>query len=394
MLRSAQILFVITSAISVCHPADCVFAQGDRGTAAKAGQRPGGAAAPINPELGKLLTSWSRASDQIKTLHGRHTRRVYDTSFAVEKISYGEVWFEAPDKGRIDIKAVKITEKMLGERQAEGAKVQRNAQGVPFKLTSDAEAKWICDGQRVFDINEEEKRAQIANLPPTLRGKAIMNSPLPFLFGMPPQEAVKRFKMVISKDYRPEHPYVILKALPLQRQDAENWSQAEIYLNTSTYLPTSVKLLDPGEKSSTVYTFTKIEVNKGKGWLGPIFRDDPWKPDLKGYTVQVIEQGQNNIANNGDEARPGGVKQVKGQGMKPAPVAVIPNVIGKPFKEAEQLLLNAGVPKKLVSMQRGGPARNKADVFRVRDQSPKAGTQLAAVLRAQTKVALLIFEKQ
>lgn len=384
MLRSAQILLVVTFAISVCHPAGDVFAQGNRD--AEAGQRAGNAAAQISPQLAELLTNWSRASDQIKTLQGRHTRRVYDTSFSVERISYGEVWFAAPDRGRIDIKAVDITAKMRADRQLEGAKVQRDSNGVPFKLTSDQEAKWICDGQRVFDINEEEKRAQIANLPPTLRGKDIMNSPLPFLFGMPPQDAVKRFDMVITKDHRPQYPYVVLKALPKLRQDAENWSRAEIYLNTSTYLPTSVKLLDPGEKSSTVYTFTKIEVNK-KGFLGGIISRDFWKPNLKGYNVQVIEQGQNNMADAS------GQPQGDGRQMKPASVAVIPNVIGRPYKEAEQLFLNAGIPKSLISMQRGGPAPRAAEVFMVRDQIPKAGTPLATVLQAKKKVALLIFEK-
>lgn len=390
MLRSAQILLVVTSVVSVCHPSGDAFAQGNRNP--DPGQGVGASAAQISPQLAELLTNWSRASDQIRTLHGRHTRRVYDTSFSVERISYGEVWFEAPDKGRIDIKAVDITPKMLADRQVEGAKVQRDAQGVAFKLTSDQEAKWICDGQRVFDINEEEKRAQIANLPPTLRGKDIMNSPLPFLFGMPPQEAVKRFDMQISKDYRPKHPYVILEALPLQRQDAENWFKAEIYLNTSTYLPTSVKLLDPGQKSSTVYTFTKIEVNQGNGFIKTLIgKGNPFKPDLKGYNVQVIEQGQNNMADASDNGRP--QNGINAQGMKPAALAVIPNVIGKPHAQAEQLLLDAGVPKSMISKQRGGPPKNAADTYKVRDQSPKAGTPLANVLQARKKVALLIYEK-
>ncbi|MEP3482414.1 MAG: PASTA domain-containing protein [Fuerstiella sp.] len=389
MLRSAQILLVVTSVVFVCHSFGDAYAQSSRQP--DPGQRAGNTAAQISPQLAELLTNWSRASDQIKTLHGRHTRRVYDTSFGVERISYGEVWFEAPDKGRIDIKAVEITPKMRADRQAKGAKVQRNAEGVPFKLTSDQEAKWICDGQRVFDINEEEKRAQIANLPPTLRGKDIMNSPLPFLFGMPPQEAIKRFDMKISKDYRPQHPYVILEALPLQRLDAENWSKAEIYLNTSTYLPTSVKLLDPGEKSSTVYTFTKIEVNQGNGFINTVLGRNPFKPDLKGYNVQVIEQGQNNMANASENGRP--QNGINAQGMKPASVAMIPNVIGRPHAEAEQLLLNAGVPKEMISKQRGGPPKNPADTYKVRDQNPKAGTPLATVLQARKKVALLIYEK-
>lgn len=391
MLRSAQILLVASSVIFVCHPAVIVFAQSDRG--ASSGQPAGRAATQISPELAELLTNWSRASDQIKTLHGRHTRRVYDTSFGVERISYGEVWFAAPDKGRIDIKSVEITDKMRAERQVKGAKVQRDAQGVPFKLTSDQEAKWICDGAKVFDINEEEKRAQVANLPPTLRGKDIMNSPLPFLFGMPPQDAVKRFDMKITKDYRPQHPYVILQALPLLQQDATNWSRAEIYLNTSTYLPTSVKLLDPGEKSSTVYSFTKVEINK-TDFIKMLIGRTPWKPDLRNYNVQIIQQGQNGaVANNRPDAPQGNANQGSSQSMKVAQVAAIPNVVGKGHAEAKQILINAGVPDQLISIQRGGPARIKTDVYTVRDQNPRPGTPVSAVMQANKKVVLAVYEE-
>ncbi len=374
MLRSAQILLLMTSVLSVCQSTNSVVAQS--GNRADTGQPAQNRATQISPELAQLLTNWSRASDQVKTLHGPLTRRVYDSSFGVEKISQGKVWFQAPDKGRIDIEPVKITQTMLAERQAPEAKVQRTAEGVPFKLTSDLQAKWVCNGQRVFDVNEEEKTAQVANLPPTLRGKDIMNSPLPFLFGMPPQQAVKRFDLEITKDYRPSHPYVILKALPLQRQDAANWSKAEIYLNTSTYLPTSVKLLDPTGNMSTVYSFTKMQVNRNEVFQR-LLGQKPFDPDLRRYTVQVIEQGQSKVANTGQPAGP----------------AVIPNVIGRSHEEAKKLLMHAGVPEKMISLQRGGPARNAADTYKVRDQNPKAGTQVNAVLKAQKKVALLIFEK-
>lgn len=379
MLRSAQILSVVASLFILSGSPSELRAQG--AGAAKVGQLP----AQISPELARLLTNWSQASDRIKTLHGRHTRRVYDNNFFVEKISYGEVWFEAPDKGRIDIKAVEITEKMLADRQKPDAKVQRDANNVPYKLISDDEAKWICDGERVFDINEKKKEAQVASLPPTLRGENIMDSPLPFLFGMPPQQAVKRFRMEIVEDYRPKHPYVKLKALPLKKEDAMNWSQAEIYLNTESYLPTSVKLLDPPGTSSTVYSFTKVEVNR-KDWLGNLLGKNPWKPSLRGYNVQVIDAGKNDMAQR--QQQESAVKQVK------ADVAVIPNVVGLDHAEAENALINAGVPKSIISKHRGSPARRKLDEYKVLKQIPAAGTALSEVLKSRdAKVAILVSDK-
>lgn len=388
MLRSAQILSVITSVVVFSSTVE-LSAQSGRASVADSGQPSGGAStARISPELAKLLTDWSRASDQIKTLHGKHTRRVYDTTFAVEKISTGEVWFEAPDKGRIDIKAVEVSDRMQAARQQEGAKVQRDSKGVPYKLVSDAKGKWICDGQRVFDIKDEEKRADVVNLPPTLRGKEIMNSPLPFLFGMPPEKAAQRFSMEIAEDYRPQHPYVKLKALPRLKQDAENWSQAEILLSTKTFLPSSVKLLDPGAKSSTVYTFEKVEVNAAG--IFKIFQGSPWKPNLRGYAINVIQQQQQTVA-DGANGQPGAGAQMNVQ--KVAAVAEIPNVIGMSHADAKQKVLNAGIPESRISMQRGGPAQRPADVYKVRDQLPKPGSKLADFLRSKEKFRLAIYEQ-
>ncbi|HAD58541.1 MAG TPA: hypothetical protein DCG12_04810, partial [Planctomycetaceae bacterium] len=68
-------------------------------------------------------------------------------------------------------------------------KVRRGEKGQPYELISDIPQRWICDGKQLISIDDKQKEAQIHLLPPEMRGDNIMNSPLPFLFGLPPEKA-------------------------------------------------------------------------------------------------------------------------------------------------------------------------------------------------------------
>lgn len=335
----------------------------------------GGATPEVSPELHQLLTDWARGSSNVKKLHGKHVRRAYDFTFKIEKISQGEFWYEAPDKGRIDMQPVKITPQMLAEREQPDAQVQRDTNGKAFELKSEDAQRWICDGQKVFDVDDERKEARIANLPPQIRGENIMNSPLPFLFGMPPEKAVQRFQLTIVQDYRPRYPAVRLKALPKFRKDAENWSEAEIILHTQQWLPSAVNLVNPAKTKHTRYTFSDFEVNKNG--LLQIFGGSPWDPKLgKDYRIHMIQPGQ-------QEADEGAPAPVAGEGP------TVPKVIGLAHNVATEMLLKAGIPRENISKQNAGPAPKAQWQYLVRDQNPKPGQPLAS----GQKVVLLIFDK-
>lgn len=325
----------------------------------------------VTPDLWRLLNDWARGSSQIRMLHGKHERHVYDSAFEVEKISRGEFWYEAPDKGRIDVQPVEVTSQMLDARNSPEAKVERRKNGEPYELKSDSAERWICDGQRVFDINDPQKSARVVDLPPTLRGENIMNSPLPFLFGMPAQDAVKRFRMTLIRDYRPEYDVVLLEALPKWRQDADNWMKAEIFLNTKTFLPSAVKLIDPAETKRTVYTFQDLQANK-VGLIQRLLGKNPWDPKIEGYQIHVIQAAE---------------EQQQAAVTPTGPV--MPNLLGKRHDEATNLLLEAGIPRENISKQNAGPAPRENLTYIVREQTPKPG----APFKQSEKIVLMIFDK-
>ncbi len=313
-----------------------------------------------SPELWQLLSQWADGSKNVTKLHGKHQRRSYDNTFGIEKLATGEFWYEAPDKGRIDVVGVEITAKMVEARNQPDAQVQRTKDGKPYQLQTDAAQRWICDGTKVFDIDDPKKTAHVVNLPPENRGKGIMNSPLPFLFGLPPQDAVKRFDLTIHKDYRPAHKLVWIKATPRTRGDAQNWSAADVMLNTETWLPKDVKLVNPAETKSTHYAFQDMEVNQ-VGLIHRLLGKDPWNPKLgRDYKIHVIQP---------DQEQPAAAKNPQG-------FAAVPNVIGMPHNKATQLLLTMGIQKEQIKLQRGGPAPQPKDMYHVRDQNPKSGVPL------------------
>ncbi|MEQ9412075.1 MAG: hypothetical protein RIK87_30470 [Fuerstiella sp.] len=336
------------------------------------GTAPQNPAAPqpqVSEELWQLLADWAKGSANVRKLHGKHVRRAYDHTFAIEKISQGEFWYEAPDKGRIDVDPVKITDRMIEERNQPDAQVQKK-DGRPYELKSDIPERWICDGEKVYDINDEQKSARIVHLPPDIRGENIMNSPLPFLFGMPPEKATQRFNMKIIKDYRPKYAVVLLEATPRLRKDADNWSKAKIFLDTNMFLPTGVQLINPAGTKDTRYTFQDMEVNKAG-----IFErfSNPWDPKLdNSYKVHVIQPGQEQQATATSDSGP-----------------VIPNVVGKAHDVATTMLIQAGIPREDISKQNAGPAPRADLTYLVREQQPKAGSPI----RTGDKIVLRIFDK-
>lgn len=264
-----------------------------------------------DPRLNILLNNWEISSAKIKSLHGKHLRSRSNSVFGTDSRATGKFYFEAPDKGRIDL---------TGKPPAKGdVSALKTKDGEPYKLTADRDEKWVCDGKQVLMINDAEKQYEAIELPEEMRGKNIVESPLPFLFGMKAAEMKKRFKMDLI-GYDPKTKIAKLIAIPLQGRDAQNFIRAEIQLDTSRYLPTYVALTDPAGTIVTRYIFQDVEIddNNALKAIGEFFGRNPFAPDLRGYK----------------KVQPPPVQQVKGEQAPGAKGTVNPaggkNVIATP----------------------------------------------------------------
>ena len=287
----------------------------------------------VEPALDAILKNWERESKKIQKLEGKHTRYWYDDVFQVEKHSVGKFYYEQPDKGHIDITPLEIAAGAQGKK--------RNAKGKPYQLKPGDNERWICDGNRIFSIDEHEKTYEVYPIPLERRGANIMEGPLPFLFGMPADVAKKRYylKLVLNEPAR-----IVIAVKPRRRADAANYSEAKVMLDPKTYLPSAVQLIHPGGNQSTVYTFSDVEANKKRGVFDGIFGKNPFIPKLAGYQLQ---------------------------GKVVAVAFKVPSLIGKDYKTAQSMLKNVGFKTKLLPGKAvNGPGERKYHVY---DQHPHPG---------------------
>ncbi len=327
---------------------------------------------PLPPELERILQLWATSSSRIERLEGEHFRRVYDYTFGVEKVAQGKFYYEAPDKGRIDVTIPEPKQMaQLNEARAAGQiAAPKDKNGVMFQLKSDTPEKWICDGLRIFDMDVPGKQVDIMQLPPQLQGTNIMDSPLPFLFGMPPERARQRFILNFTMPFDSKTGYAMITAEPRMVQDANNWSKADIKLDLQTFLPVAIRLTDPPGTTITTYTFSNMTVNSKGGWkqLFGLSENELFKPDLRGWQVNML-----------------------GGSETPA----VPNLVGMPYKNAvaelQKLGLNADekAGAKTILLAPGPPARKADDIYKIESQDPKPGTPLTP----ETAVKLVLWNK-
>lgn len=238
---------------------------------------------PLPEELEQLLKDWERVSAKVERLVGQHKRIVYNKIFEVEKISEGQFYYEAPDKGRIDLVGIEPEKKSKSQRVNEKT-------GQAYRIEKDQQTRWICSGKEIMNINDEEKTIEVFPLPPELQGKNIIHGPLPFLFGMKAEEAKKRFELsfVDQDDPNKNNEKVVwIKAVPRQMVDKDNFQEATIKLDRERFLPLAVRLVDPSGNLETVYIFSAkdLHVNK-QSLVPPIFRDKPFQPRIpKNYKL-------------------------------------------------------------------------------------------------------------
>lgn len=332
-------------------------------------------------ELDRILQFWSDASDKIDRLEGKHFRIVYDTAFEVEKQSEGAFAYEKADKGRIDIKPVEITPEVIAarEKEATAAKTEKRRSqvrvgktGKPFMLVQEQPERWSCDGQRVYSVDMEKKEAIVAQLPADMQGKNIMDSPLPFLFGMPPEKAKRRFTIFFTGGkFDPKSGKAYLTVYPRLPQDAQTWRQADVILDLKEFLPLAVQLLDPAGTKITVYKFRDFKKNQKTfaEFLGANPKTH-FTPDLRDCQVQVIGDEKppeipNGLVNVAGMNHQNAVIQLERQGLKRV----------KDDADANQIVLEAGPA-----------ASNPNDVYTVKAQDPAPGTPLKPGMKVKLTI--------
>lgn len=342
-------------------------AQVGGGAQATAGAGQPTALPPISPELNKILVDWSFASAKIDKLWGNHHRFVYDQVFGVEKRAEGKFYYESPSKGRIDLESAKIPNGAVSQKKDPKT-------GKPYQLKGERPEIWICNGKEIWQVQPQIKQIEIMPIPKEHQGRNIMDGPLPFLFGMPPEKARRRFNMKLLQQNQ-NHAWIAVT--PRLKVDAANWQRATVILDKKKYLPAGVQLIDPSGNLETTYTFKEFKVNHEcvpnliKRILKP-GDTNPFRPTFAGYARKVHQPGQQvRVAENNAQPRRNPVQQQPNKlpaNPKARPLAV-PSVAGLPWPQAKAKLEDFGFQ---VKMQIGKAAEQPQLIHAVYDQKPAA----------------------
>lgn len=186
-------------------------------------------------ELEQVLRAWEARAAKVKTFQADFTLRVYDGVFTEGEEEpppreyEGQLKYVAPDKGW-------------------------------FKVNSKPMEHWVCDGKAIYQFEYRKKQLIVRPLPEEMRGKAISEGPLPFVFGMEAEKLLARYYMriVTPPDIEGE---IWLEAYPRYREDAANFRKVDIILDAKDLLPYAIQLHEPNGKSRKSYAFRDPIVN-------------------------------------------------------------------------------------------------------------------------------------
>lgn len=211
-----------------------------------------------------VLKFWEQSSSKIDRYRCKFRRWEYDPDFVKAdpetgkspaiKVSYGEIKYGRPDKGLF--KVTKLLHYNAPKQPGE------KAQYLP--IDGEIGEHWVCDGKSIFEFDHAKKTLIDHQLPPEMQGQAIVDGPLPFLFGANAAKIQERYWVGVFTPKTAKGEYW-LEAVPKRIEDARNYRKVEIIIDEADFLPKAMQIFNNGgddrNPSSTVLTFEDREIN-------------------------------------------------------------------------------------------------------------------------------------
>ncbi|MFM7137806.1 MAG: TIGR03009 domain-containing protein [Planctomycetota bacterium] len=207
--------------------------------------------APLSPQeqaaLDRLLAAWESRNAAVSTWSCTFHKWEYNAwspaDAAGDRLAFaestGELKYAAPDKGLFRVRESK----------------QWNPEARRYEVRGgEAGEHWVCNGESIYEFRHADRQLRETKLPPEMRGKAISDGPLPFVFGAKADTLRKRYFMRIITP--PEvRDQVWLEALPRYQVDAANFSKVELILQARDLMPFAIQIFKPGGQDRDVYQF-------------------------------------------------------------------------------------------------------------------------------------------
>ena len=164
--------------------------------------------------------------DELAKKVGRDIRTVHVSTAS------GELKYMAPDKGMFKIdKLIKLSGQVDVKNQPE----YKGFDGVFGEW-------WLCDGEKVYEYDRSLKKCTRFTMPPEMKGEGILESPMPFMFGVKAEKIKARYWVRSlppppDAQGKPRDDIFVVEAYPKFQSDAANYDHVQIYLDKELFLP-------------------------------------------------------------------------------------------------------------------------------------------------------------
>ena len=200
----------------------------------------------------QILQMWETESAKIKTFNCQFERWEYNLVFGPGSEiplykSLGQLSYSKPDKGSFKIEEIR-TYKQESQEQPGDWFLEKQKVG----------EHWVCDGKATYEYNHEKKQLIVRPIPAQMQGQAIVDGPLPFLFGAE-AEKLKRRYWIRSK--ASNAITIHLEAYPRRQEDAANYQRVEVMLDRKKMMPMAIQVHMPNGQERAVYMFKDPKVN-------------------------------------------------------------------------------------------------------------------------------------
>jgi TIGR03009 family protein len=246
----------------------------------------------LNPlqqaELDQVLTAWQNQSAKISTFKCDFERWEYNLVFGPSRDiplnkNKGELSFGRPDKGSFRITEIN-TWKENSPPPGQPASVEKQGTWVP--QPNAIGEHWVCDGKSVFEYRHDQKHLVERQIPPQFQGQAIVDGPLPFLFGADAEKLKARYWMRLEQQQQ-NSQQIWLVALPKSQAQAADFRAVEVILDRQRLLPTHMQVhLPNGDRHVYTFNIASASINSPLQKLQSFFT----RPRLPGSWKRIVEQ--------------------------------------------------------------------------------------------------------
>ena len=198
-----------------------------------------------------LLDAWEARSAQDQTLYAEFDRVDMLVERTKPRRFRGEARLSRPDKAFLQFKEV-----VDGPLDADG-----NPPTVFYEQI-------VADGEAVYHVLAPSQHVYVYPLAKDQKSRLLEEGPLPFMFNMKAQEAIRRFQIYLYKEMPADEKYparyqILIR--PREEIDRGEFIEARVLLDKTTFHPIVLQLVGPNGKDTKTFTFREVSRNDPNG---------------------------------------------------------------------------------------------------------------------------------